>query len=71
VAIVGDDFAVKRDEMLKNFLPNALLLGGKTEGTLELLKNKHQEGRTMIYVCRNKICKLPVEEVSKAMELMK
>ena len=70
VAIVGDDFAVKRDEILKKFLPNAILLGGRDEGTLELLKDKLQEGRTMIYVCQNKVCKLPVEEVSKAMELM-
>ncbi len=70
VAIVGENCAKSRDEMLKEFLPNAILLGGKTEGSLELLKGKLQEGRTMIYVCRNKVCKLPVQQVSEAMKLM-
>ena len=71
VAILGDDFAEKRNDLMKNYLPNALLLGGKTEGNLALLKGKLQEGETMIYVCQNKVCKLPVTEVEKAIELLK
>jgi uncharacterized protein YyaL (SSP411 family) len=70
VAIVGDDFENLRNDMMKNYLPNAILLGGKNEGTLELLKDKLQEGETMIYVCQNKVCKLPVTEVVKALPLM-
>ena len=70
IAIVGNDFAAKRDEMMKNYLPNAILLGGKDEGSLELLKDKLQEGETMIYVCQNKVCKLPVTEIDKALGLM-
>jgi len=34
-----------------------------------LLKDKLQEGETMIYVCQNKVCKLPVTEVEKAVKL--
>ncbi|MFT4760951.1 MAG: hypothetical protein ACI9XO_002393 [Paraglaciecola sp.] len=71
VAIVGDDFEVKRNALMQNYIPNALLLGGKTEGNLELLKGKLQEGETMIYVCRNKVCKLPVMEVEQALPLLK
>jgi uncharacterized protein len=71
VAIVGKDFAKKRDALLRNYLPHALLLGGSTEGSLELLKGKLQTGETMIYVCQNKVCKLPVREVEKALALMK
>ncbi|MCF8246871.1 MAG: thioredoxin domain-containing protein, partial [Saprospiraceae bacterium] len=70
VAIIGKDFAKKRDALLRNYLPNALLLGGSTEGSLELLKDKLQAGETMIYVCQNKVCKLPVKEVEKAIGLM-
>ncbi len=70
VAIVGDDFVKLRNDMMMNYLPNAILLGGKNEGTLELLKDKLQEGETMIYVCQNKVCKLPVTEVEKALPLM-
>lgn len=71
VAIVGDDFAEKRKELDKHYLPNALLIGGKTEGTLELLKNKLVEDKTKIYVCKKKVCKLPVTEVRKALPLIK
>lgn len=70
VAIVGNDASIKTKELLANYLPNAIILGGASEGSLELLEGKLQEGETMIYVCRNKVCKLPVSEVSKAIELM-
>lgn len=71
VAVIGDDYAAKRTALLQNFMPNAIFLGGKDEGTLELLKSKLQQGETMIYVCQNKVCKLPVSDVKKALELMK
>jgi len=68
VAIVGDDFNNKRVEFVKKFHPNILLLGGKDEGTLELLEQKLVRNKTMIYVCEDKNCKLPVEDVTKAEE---
>ncbi len=71
VAIVGEDWADKRAEFDQQYLPNVLFLGGKEEGTLELLENKLTEGETMIYVCKKKVCKLPVSEVDKALELVK
>ena len=70
VAIVGKDFAKLHAEMLAKYTPNAILLGGATEGSLELLKEKLQEDQTFIYVCRNKVCKLPVQEIQKAIQLM-
>ena len=70
VAIVGDKFNQLRNDLMKNYLPNAILLGGKNEGTLELLKDKLQDGETMIYVCQNKVCKLPVTKVEKALPLI-
>ncbi len=71
VAIVGDNYAPLQKELLSQYTPNAIFLGGKTEGNLELLQNKLQEGETMIYVCQNKVCKLPVREAEKALALMK
>ncbi|HXH18117.1 MAG TPA: thioredoxin domain-containing protein [Chitinophagales bacterium] len=71
VAIVGNDFEKIRQELDSHFLPHVLLLGGKTEGTLPLLKNKLVEGQTTIYVCRNKTCKLPVLSVEEALKQMK
>ncbi|MGB1205403.1 MAG: thioredoxin domain-containing protein [Chitinophagales bacterium] len=70
VAIVGKDFVEKRQALDQYFLPNVLFLGGKTEGKLPLLENKSVANRTMIYVCQQKACKFPTEEVKKALELM-
>jgi uncharacterized protein YyaL (SSP411 family) len=66
IAIVGDDFTTKRVEFTQKFHPNILLLGGKDEGTLELLEQKLVQGRTMIYVCKDKNCKLPVDNLKAA-----
>ena len=71
IAVVGPNAFDKNKELMANYLPNAIMLGGKDEGSLELLKGKLQEGETMIYVCRNKVCKFPVQETKKALELMK
>lgn len=70
VAIVGPDYAAIQKEFQQKYLPNALFLGGPEEGSLALLKNKLQEGTTMIYVCKDKFCKLPVQEVSAAVAQM-
>ncbi|MEM7102678.1 MAG: thioredoxin domain-containing protein [Bacteroidota bacterium] len=70
VAIVGDEFKAFRKEWDQNYNPNVLLMGGKSEGTLELLKNKLIEDQTTIYVCKKKVCKFPVTEVSKALGLL-
>ncbi len=70
VAIVGPDAEKLRLQLAKNYTSNALLLGGEDEGTLALLKEKLQDGETMIYVCQNKVCKFPVKEVDKALALM-
>ena len=68
VAIVGTDYEKKRAKLSSNYYPNILLLGGKDEGTLELLDKKLVTGKTMIYMCEDKNCKLPVEEISAIKE---
>lgn len=70
IAIVGPDAEKLRDEMSKYFLPDALFLGGKTEGNLKLLEGKLQGDDTFIYVCQDKVCKFPVRDVKSAVKLM-
>ena len=71
IAIMGEDCHNKRADMMQHYLPHALFLGGNTEGSMELLKDKLMSGETLIYVCKDKVCKFPVEEVKKALEMMK
>lgn len=71
VAIVGEEYAQLQKDWQSKYIPNAILLGGKKEGTLALLESKLQEDQTLIYVCQNKVCKFPVEEVADALKLVK
>ena len=68
VAIVGDGYADQRTALDRHYLPNALLLGGKSEGDLALLENKLIPGQTTIYVCERGLCKLPVTEAARAVQ---
>ncbi|MFK7948619.1 MAG: thioredoxin domain-containing protein [Saprospiraceae bacterium] len=70
VAIVGDNFDLVRRDLDKNYIPNMLLLGGSSEGSLDLLDGKLVKGETTIYVCKNKVCKFPVNTVPDALDLM-
>ncbi|MDX2248766.1 MAG: thioredoxin domain-containing protein [Bacteroidia bacterium] len=70
VAIVGTDAENFRKTWETQFLPNVFLLGGKAEGKLELLENKLVEGATYIYVCQDKMCKFPVQNVPEAFKLV-
>ena len=67
VAIVGPAYRQKLAELSRSYLPNALLLGGPDEGSLELLAHKLIEGETFIYVCQDKVCQLPVTDPQRAL----
>jgi uncharacterized protein YyaL (SSP411 family) len=71
IAIVGNDWEEKLIQFQKYFLPNSIYLGGNTEGNFSLLQYKLIAGKTMIYVCKNKTCKMPVEKVDDALKQIK
>ncbi|HEY3387416.1 MAG TPA: thioredoxin domain-containing protein, partial [Saprospiraceae bacterium] len=70
IAIVGENYTQAQSEFLKTYQPDALFMGGKSEGTLPLLEHKLVEGETFIYVCQNKTCKRPVHTFQEALTLM-
>jgi uncharacterized protein YyaL (SSP411 family) len=70
VAIVGDEFERKLSDLKNSYHPNSMYLGGQDEGTLDLLKQKLVADKTMIYVCENKVCSRPTENVDEALQLL-
>jgi uncharacterized protein len=68
VAIVGKDVFEKINDLNKAYIPNKMIIGSQTKNDLPLLKNKYIEGKTLIYVCVNKACKFPVENVNNAIK---
>jgi uncharacterized protein YyaL (SSP411 family) len=71
VAITGDNSLIIRKELDKHYLPDVFLSGGKEPGILPLLQNKFEPGKTTIYVCKDKTCKLPVYSVKDSLEMIK
>ena len=67
VAVVGPEAAKKRDVLQQGFHPNAVWMGSNGESELDLLKGKYLEGKTLIFVCRNRVCQLPVEDPEAAL----
>ena len=70
VAVVGQDALVKSRVIQKSYLPTAIFMGGREEN-LPLLENKSVSNRTIIYVCRNRICKSPEEDPENAIKQMR
>ena len=68
IAIVGKEYRSMLAEFNEYYLPDVIFSGGRYEGNLPLLKNKLITGKTTIYVCRNKTCKLPVNSVKEAIK---
>lgn len=71
VAIVGEDLNEKLSELNKTYLPNKLIAGSTSENNMPLLQNRYNPNNTLIYVCVNKACKLPVSEVEQAIKFLK
>jgi uncharacterized protein YyaL (SSP411 family) len=71
VAIMGKQAIKKNLELQKKYLPGMINMGSVNEEDLPLLENKLQEDKTLIYVCTNRTCKMPVEDVEKALKLIK
>ena len=71
VAVAGKDAREKIRALNKNYIPNKLIAASETMSTLSLLQNRFVDNKTLIYVCENNHCKLPVEKVEDALSLMK
>ena len=71
VAIVGENSIDQVKKINLKYIPNKLIIGSKSENNLPLLKNRYVEGKTLIYVCVNKACKMPTESLEEAVSLIK
>ncbi len=72
VVFVGEKSEAERKQVSSHYLPNAIFCGSVTaKSNLPLLENRFVAGKTLIYLCRNRTCRLPVESSSDAILLLK
>ena len=68
VVISGEDYSMVQKAFNTHYLPDVFLSGGREEGNLPLHKGKFASVKTMIYVCQDKTCKMPVASVDEAIQ---
>lgn len=72
VVFIGNDVQKLREEFQSRYYPFSLTLGATTQSDLPLLHGKEAlGGRSTVYVCFNKTCRLPVHTVTEAVEQVK
>jgi len=70
LVIIGPKAEALRQELEMHYLPGIVVSGGEKSGTLSLFEYKYIEGRSLIYICRDKHCLEPVESTEQALSLI-
>ncbi|MBL4665042.1 MAG: thioredoxin domain-containing protein [Nitrospinaceae bacterium] len=78
VVVVGPKQSKEKDAILRmlrtEFLPNKTVgyIPPDSKSSFPVLENKvTAEGRTIVYVCENNVCKFPTEDLKKARQLVR
>ncbi len=70
IAVCGADAKKRVQQLQYGYQPNILWAYSEGNSNLPVLKDRFVKGKTLIYVCEEGVCQLPVEKVSEAIELM-
>lgn len=70
LVIVGKDAMRIKEALSDYYIPNKLIAVTTTQSDFEIFKGRFKQGETLIYVCVNNSCKLPVKTVKEALILM-
>ena len=71
IAVVGESAMQKAGEIRSRYLPNSILATTEKESKLSLFVNRFEDRRTLLYICQQGACALPVEETKEALEQLK
>ena len=70
VAVAGPEAEQFRINLEKKYFPDKIITGSTRQSRIPLLQERFLDGETMIYVCRDKACKLPTDRVEEAWKEM-
>ncbi len=67
IVIAGPDAEPVRKQLATRWLPDAVFAGASGPSRLPLLAGRFDPLRTRIYVCRDRVCDLPVDSATEAL----
>lgn len=70
VVVCGENSKEAIQRFQKDFRPDILLVFTEKATEVPILRNRFVDGKTLIYVCSDGICGLPVENYEKALEII-
>ncbi len=71
IAISGEHAFDKLNEINKSYNPNKLIAGSVKKSNLPLMEGRFNENETLIYICVDGACQLPVSDAKKALNQLK
>ncbi|HLT33609.1 MAG TPA: thioredoxin domain-containing protein [Aquaticitalea sp.] len=71
VVVVGEKSIEKIAELNTTYIPNKIIAGSTNDEKLPLLENRYVQNQTLIYICKDKSCSLPVSEVDDALKQLR
>jgi uncharacterized protein YyaL (SSP411 family) len=66
IAVVGSSARSTRGLLTQEYLPHGMVVGSTSANTLPLFENRFDGDNTRIFVCRDNVCQLPVENPEEA-----
>ena len=70
VIIIGENAEKVASKFRQSFHPNTLILFSKIDSDIPIFRNRFKANETLIYVCQNGACKLPVKTIKETLELI-
>ncbi|WP_177229111.1 thioredoxin domain-containing protein [Pustulibacterium marinum] len=67
IVIIGKNAKDVYLQFTENYYPNHVYALSTSPSDSLIFKNRFQEGKTLIYVCKNNVCQLPHETVAEAL----
>jgi uncharacterized protein YyaL (SSP411 family) len=70
VAITGPEALTMLHELQRNYLPHVTFCAGIEENNLPLLQGRFVHDKTLVYICQDNTCQLPVGSADNALDLI-
>ena len=71
IAVSGSDALNKIKEINTKYIPNKLIAGTITKSNIPLMEGRDATKKTLIYICVDGACQLPVTDINKAWNQIK
>lgn len=68
IGIVGKDYLMIKKALCDYYLPDVVIAGCTDDSTIPILRDRKVDGKTLIYVCENQVCDIPVESIEQMIQ---